>query len=526
VTTDVTSNPVVETVHGSVRGSVEDGVAAFKGVPYGAVPADRRFLPPRRPDPWRGVREATAYGPSSLQLEPPPPRGPRSIRPLLDAGVPALAQQEECLVLNVWTRGPGSTPDRPVMVWFHGGAWLSGSASHPATDGASLCRRGDVVVVGVNHRLGLLGYLYLGDLLGDEYQESGTAGVRDLMAALEWVRDNIAAFGGDPDDVTILGESGGGVKVQTMLGMPAAAGLFHRAVIESGSASHWLARDEGAGLAEVVLRHLGLKRGRAAELRRLPGERLLEAQAALYAANPPSPALSGTWSDPALAIMPVVNGLDLPQRPDRAVAAGSSASVPVLVGSNEDEATLFLADDAEGETLRFSSLRGRLGRALGNRAEAVIDAYRRTRPGATPWQLLVAIASGVEHRRVTLLAERRERSGAAATYVYRFAWATPVSDGFFGSPHALEIPFVFDNVDAMPLTGDGPERHRVAERVSEAWIAFARTGNPSHPDLPPWPAYAVPVRCTMVLGLECEVVRDLQAEERRAWGGLEERILR
>lgn len=525
------SDPIVQTSSGKVRGMSVGNVKVFKGIPYGAdTGGANRFLPPNRPEPWDGILDALEYG----HVSPQPIGGPPfRHHPVLSQIVPErqLADiGEDCLVLNVWTRGLGDGGKRPVMVWLHGGGWTAGSGGSPVYDGCALANRGDVVVVTINHRLSIAGYLYLGDILGGEYERSGTAGVADMVLALEWVRDNIEAFGGDPGNVTIFGESGGGVKVHTLLATPAATGLFHRAVIQSGSARHWATREEGTRLADAILEELGLNRQRARELLEVPVDRLIEAQQAV-ARRGYSPGgrsgLVGTSGNPEIVgFMPVINGIDLPEDPSQAIAKGASAGVPLMIGSNKDEANYFLLNSADPEALTEEELQEAFKPILGEHAANIIETYRRTRPGLTPAALRRVIGSGVEHARVRITAGVKAMSATAPVWVYLFTWETPIAGGVLGAPHTLEIPFVFDNVDATPITGDGADRYPLAATVSSTWIAFARSGNPNHEGLPAWSAYEPDRPATMIFDRECRVEDNVYAEEMAAWYAVEGLIVR
>ena len=332
----MTADIVVETTSGKVRGAEERGVSIFKGIPYAAPPVgERRFRPPQTVEPWSGVRDALSYGNMAVQSENVFAL-PADLLAIFDlAGRQKL--DEDCLYLNVWTSGL-SGARRPVLFWCHGGAFITGSGSSPWSDGANLCRIDDVVVVSFNHRLGALGYLHLADIAGGDFSGAGTAGVMDIVAALEWVRDNIAAFGGDPGNVTIFGESGGGAKVSVLMALPSAKGLFHKAIIQSGPAVQMADRDDGTRTARQVLEHLGLDAKKAGELRRLPAKRLLEAQVAVLAG-----VSRANFADRRrLGFNPVIDGNVFPGGPFAPKAPDISADVPLMIGSNKDEMTLFL----------------------------------------------------------------------------------------------------------------------------------------------------------------------------------------
>jgi len=503
--TDVT----VEVHHGRLRGVSEHGVAAFKAIPYAASPAGvHRWLPPRPVEPWAGVRDAAGYGASCPQPAERPPGWAHEER-----------EDEDCLVLNVWTLAPGDGGRRPVMVWFHGGLYSIGSGSWPVYDGAALARRGDVVVVTVNHRLGPLGYLHLAEIGGEAYAGSGNAGMLDLVASLEWVRDNIEVFGGDRANVTIFGESGGGAKVSTLLAMPGARRLFHRAAIQSGPGLRVQERDEAADRAARFLSELGIAPGPGAlaALQAVPAERLVAAQQALF----PRPSAAGAGAPggqgarmPGLG--PVLDGTIVAAHPYVALADGTAADVPVLIGRNRDEATMFMAADpvlTHPDQLDEAGLGRRLS-TMGPKAEALLAGYRQARPGATPLDLLVAIRSDAFMGRGTVVfAEQRLKGGTQPVFMYLFCWAT----GPLRSAHGYEIAFVFDNA-RPPVMKASESRTELAARMSEAWIAFARDGDPNHAGLPKWPAYSLDERATMVFDRGgCKVEDDPFGAERLLW---------
>jgi para-nitrobenzyl esterase len=494
-----TSTQVATTRSGRVRGVEIDRVLAFKGLHYAAPPIGaRRFAPPAPVTPWEGIADAVELGPSCPQPQQRP------------AGwTHETLEDEDCLCLNVWTPGLDGAR-RPVMVFFHGGGYSIGSGSWPVYDGAALARRGDVVVVTVNHRLGPFGYLHLGRVGGPELAASGNAGMQDLVAALQWVRDNIAAFGGDAGNVMIFGESGGGAKVCTLLAMPSARGLFHRAAIQSGAARYVLSEQQAADVTATLLTKLGLKadENAVAKLRALPAAELLSASRSLAD-------MTGTTG--RMAMSPVLDGTVIPVHPADALLNGQAPDVPLLIGTNFDEASMWLGAEpalTDPSKLSDADLPARLA-MYGARAAHLQAEYRKSRPDAPAIDLLLAIGSDATMRIPSIkLAEKRLKGqGKAPVWMYLFCWAA----GPLRSAHGFELAFVFDNVRDGVLH-PSPSRRELAARMSDAWIAFARGGDPNHAGLPAWQPYELEARATMLFNRgTCEVALDPWAAERRAW---------
>lgn len=468
------------TTSGEVRGAAtENGMLAFKGIPYAAPPVgDLRFRPPQPVEPWTDVRDALELPPSCPQP---------STRP------PGWAQErtlsEDCLYLNVWT--PALDGTRPVMVWIHGGGYAIGSGSWPLYDGANLSKRGDVAVITLNHRLGPLGYLHLGELLGDGFESSGNNGQLDLVAALEWVRDNAASFGGDPGNVTVFGESGGGAKISMLLAMPSARGLFHRAAIQSGPGTRVMKPSTATRFARALIESLELGDDLEA-LWKVPADQLVAAGAAAG----------------RMAFGPVLDGKVLPAHPAEALAAGTAIDVPVLIGCNRDE-TIVRGDlDDEGA-------RARLAAAGEEHVDEIMAVYAELFPDAPQSQRVGWAMTDAGMRAGSIrLAEAKVAGTASPVFMYFFTYDLA---GFAG--HGYEIAFVFDNLGTE--TKASSSRQVLADVMSEAWLAFARDGDPNHASMAKWPAYSLPERPTMVFGRDgAVVVDDPSAQARELWARL------
>jgi para-nitrobenzyl esterase len=500
-----TPGATVETTVGRVRGLLHGKVHAFKGVPYGASTEGRRFLPPLKPQSWTGVRDAFEIGPRSPQID-------SQLVPEFAVLNRREAAGEDCLCLNVWTPATGAAK-RPVMVWLHGGGYSAGSAGWICYDGTELARKHDVVVVGVNHRLNVFGYLYLAELGGDKYTDSANVGQRDIILALEWIRDNIAAFGGDPGSVTLFGQSGGAGKISALKAMPAAQGLYRRAIIQSGSAVTGVERAAATKSAEGFLARLGLKPNQVEELQKMPVEQLLTGMQARIGGGGPGGG--------GLALSPVVDGRWLPGHPFDPTAPAISADVPLLTGSTETEVTWNA--NTNYDPLDDQGLRARVKDTLrlsdDAQADRIIAAYRKGRPKASPLDLALIIATDASNFRTgtDTQAERKAAAAKAPVYMYRFQWYSPAGGGRLRSMHCMDIPFVFDDVDAATaVLGERRDRYALADKMAKAWVAFARTGNPNHSGLPKWQPFDAERRSTMMFNTECRAVDDPYREERLA----------
>ena len=505
-----TATTTARTGYGDLRGTIDRGVTVFRGVPYARPPVGPlRFVPPQPPDTWTGVRDATAFGPPAMQ-------GACAPAPGLTVTAP---QSEDCLTLNVWTPAMDDAR-RPVMVYLHGGAFMVGSGSMTMYHGATLARRGDVVVVTINYRLGLFGYLRGVDVCGEALPSTGNAGLLDQIAALKWVKQEIAAFGGDPDNVTVFGQSAGSSSIYAMLSMPRARGLFHKAILQSGAMQVQVPAAANR-VMEAILDHIGLEPHEAGRLRDLTAAELLDIQTRA------TPRAGGS------AYRPVADGIDVPIDPEAAIAAGSAAGIPLLVGTNLEEWRFFIRLDPEAERLTDDGLLTRLADPRTNAQAAdnaqfdpaeAVTMHRQARAArgesTTAWDLWVAIMSNRRFRVPSMRLAERHSMHTPETYAYLFTWESPGWDGRLGTGHEIQVPFVFGTLDASDsrdLVPAGSPVGALPELMQDAWVAFARTGSPRTQDLPDWDAYSAHRRRTMILGTSCGAVDAPFEQERRFW---------
>ena len=481
---------VARTASGQLQGREKAGVLLFAGIPYAAPPLEgRRFRAPEPHEGWTGVREARKFGPAAPQVATGGMTDPAPVR-----------WDEDCLTLNVQTPGLDDAA-RPVLVWIHGGGYRNGQGAVPWYNGARFAANGDIVAVTINYRLGALGFTDL-SRFGPEFATSGVNGILDQIAALEWVRDNIAVFGGDPSRVTIAGESAGGFSVATLLGSPRAEGLFRGAIPQSGAAHHVLPKHAGDVVADRFLEALGADG--PAGLEAASVDAVLEAQGAVIEALDRRPGLPTQLGMPVSAFYPTVGSDVLPEPPLDAIRAGLNPAVSVLAGSNRDETTLWGYGEVDDARLE------RTAQTLGG--PRLLKTYRRTRPAASAQELMAAITTDHMFR---IPAIRLAEARGTDTWLYQFNWRSRVAH--LGATHALEIPFAFDNLHqpgVAAFVGEGPSPQHVADAMHGAWTRFVRAGDPG------FPPYSPERRETMVFDEVSSVVEDPDGEERVAWDGL------
>jgi para-nitrobenzyl esterase len=494
------SDLIVQTKQGKLAGQTSKSSYSFLGIHYGAdTGGQNRFLPPQPVQSWSGVKKADQMGNRCPQ---PVINMPGEMGTVLSFS--DLPTSEDCLVLNVWTPHVHDHAKRAVMVWLHGGGFFLGSGGDKYYEGSNLAGKNDVVVVTLNHRLAAFGYLYLGNEAGPAYADSQLVGMLDIVQALQWVKDNIAQFGGDPNNVTIFGQSGGGSKVSALTAMPSAHGLFQKGIIESGAAVHLGSIADATVTRDKVLANLGLKSVDMDKLRSVSTQDLMTAGAKAG----------------LLAFFPAVDGKILPTHPFDPIASPLSAKVPIMVGSTKDEATNVFLTDPTWQTMTDADLIKRVSASVGPElAPKVIEMYRSNAPTDKPMHLWTSIVTDQMFTRSSvLLAERKVEQHAAPVYMYKINWNSPVLGGKLRAPHAVELPFVFDNVDVSAgLVGAGPTQDKMAEMMSRTFAAFAQTGNPNVKGYPHWPAYTLEKRETFIYDVPPQVVSDPNSTYRVFW---------
>jgi len=504
----------VEISHGKIRGIRKEGVNIFKGIPYaGKVSGERRFRRPAKLEPWSGIRDVLQLGAPAIQ----PPRQ--------DEPEPA----EDCLFLNIWTPA-NDNQKRPVMFYSHGGGFVIGSGGTASQDGANLARNFDVVVVQTNHRLGLLGFLFLDDLAGNDYAGSGNQGLLDIIAALQWVNQNISVFGGDPDNVMIFGESGGGAKTACLYAMPEAAPFFNKASIESGPGVRMYTREMASETTSLVLKEFNLASKDWRRLLDVPTADLLRIQSKFPPVPPhPERRKPGGITEPfSGGFGPVVDGSVLPTHPFDPTAPAISLDKPLMVGWNEDEYTFFAWErgDASAFGIDFAGLASKLEAQYGSDTKLIIETYRKAMPKASATDIYVAISS------ITMMglgsveiAEKKAAQSGAPVYLYQFGYKSemkvPGTDYPMGTPHAMDITFKFNNETPKNapgfLSGNRPDRFVASHKMAELWTNFAMTGKPTATDVPEWPEYNLETRPSMRIDTNCKVIQDRFSEELTMW---------
>lgn len=486
---------VVDTTSGKVQGIVNAGISEFKGIPYGAPTAGKnRFMPPKGPTPWTGVRECFNHG----QICPQTPANLKSEYGMMiqwDMQVGGMG--EDCLSLNVWTPGVNDRGKRAVLVSFHGGGFATGSGNAPGYDGAQLALFGDVVVITVNHRLASFGYTHLADLgAPPEFAYAGVVGIMDLVAALQWVHENIENFGGDASKVMIFGQSGGGAKTTTILATPSAKGLFHRAAVQSGSALKLATRDAASKAAEALLAKLEIPKSRIADIQKISWQQLLEAQTGLA------------------GFSPVVDGAVLPHHPFDPVAPPESADVPIIVSTTLEDSALALTNF----NLDEAGLKTVLTQRYADKADEIFSLYKQRYPQKSPFLIQAQVFTDAGFRRSAITqAERKAALGKAPAYMYLWSWVSPGFGGKFGAVHGTDVSASFHNVRDN-IVGVGSTVGKVmCDRLASAWVAFARTGDPNNSQIPRWPAYDASTRATMIFDTDTRVENDPRGEIRKFW---------
>ena len=507
------SSPIVETESGRVRGYSRKGIHIFKGIPYAAdTSGENRFLPAKKPAPWAGIRPSLYSGHVCPQPSFTTNAGDEALWLFMwQEGV----RKEDCLSLNVWTPGLDHAK-RPVMVWLHGGAYSMGSSTEsPSYDGENLARNGDVVMVSLNHRLGVFGFLNLAEY-SEEYLTSGANGMLDIVVALQWVRTNISSFGGDPNRVMVFGQSGGGMKVTTLLAMPPAKGLFHRAAIHSGSLLGSVTTERSLEMTGKLLKKLNVAGNDLAKLKQISADQLLEVANTVNTMKGPvgRPGINDWGPDSQLlqSWAPVAGSPALPDQPFNPKAPASSADVPILVGTTLNEFVNGV-DNPDCFKMTEQELQGKVDKAFPDRGNAVLQAYKNQLRGANNFELWSVIAASASRAMCLRQAGLKAGQKSGPAYCFRFDWHTPVLDGRPMAQHGTDLAFFFDNTSNFEnMTGDGPEARTLATRMSQTWIHFARSGNPNHAGIPTWRPFDPATKGTMLWDDDCQFREHLDDE--------------
>ena len=496
--------PVVETAQGKLRGLSSGGVFVFRGVSYaGDTSGKNRFMPPRPVEPWAGVRDALHWTDVAPQI---PGDRRHAYADLIMVDRNPSGMGEDNLSLNIWTPTIDDNAKKPVIVVLHGGGFYSGSGNSVGMDGEQMARFSDSVVIAINHRLGAFGFLHLAEFGGEEFATSGTVGMQDIVAALGWVRENIAQLGGDPERVLVYGQSGGGAKTSVLMAMPAAKGLFHRAGVMSGSALRMMPAEMAGATARRLLDALDIAPGNVRELQKVPWTILLETQAGLEAAD-------RARGEAPRSFAPVVDGITLPRHPWSPDAPAVSADVPMIVSSVLDERSYRMADFAMDEEglLAFAKER------LGERAADAVSAYRNEDADAKPFLIAARLDSDLTFRKGAFAqAELKARQGGAPVWTYLWTEPSPAAGGRFGAVHGIDVaPSLYNTRGA--LNGSSPEATTLAAAIASSWAAFAANGDPNNDRVPQWDAYSAPERTTMIFDSDLRTESDPRAAFRRYW---------
>lgn len=483
---------IVETAYGKVQGKQMGDLYIWKGIPYAKAPlGPLRFRPPQKPDAWTGIRDATKFGPVAPQT---------SSVIMNHLGNDIGNMNEDCLNLNIWSKG-ADEKKRPVMVWIHGGAFLSGSGSSAWYDGSSFASTGDVVVVTINYRLGILGFLHLGDIGGEEYASSGNCGILDQVAALQWIKENIAAFGGDPNRITVFGESAGAMSIGVLLGLPSAKGLFQQAILQSGAASNAMPSSKATHIAKRLLNELNVDSDNLSKLEELPVQQLIKASTVV----------------PSMSLGPVIDGVTLPQSPEEAMKEGSAKDISIMIGTNKDEYRIFTFFDPFWKNPDTNKIMNIFQKTFGPLLPSISKEFNGAALSQNLYDQLMTIR--IFTYPALKLAEQQVKQGASV-WMYRFDWESPVFNGELKSSHAIEIPFVFNTINTANtenLIGDSPNRQKLADHMHGAWISFAKNGSPSNNSIPKWPQYELEKRSTMMFDVECKVDFDPNYQDCLKW---------